>query len=338
MPNDLFLHLDFKFKLKLNSINNQHHLGAFMQNLKLDDIINKIIEDLNLDEQAKAQVMRNFSNLNNKKVNILITGATGVGKSSTINALFDNEKAKVGRSPNPETQHIQRYEFGNLILWDSPGLGDGREADIKHSKGIINKLLEKDQNGDLLIDLILVLLDGGTRDLGTSYELINHVIIPNLGEDKSRLLIAINQCDRANNGRGWDREKCEPNSDLINFLNDKVNSVKSRIKEATGVDVNPIYYSAGDLSYGEKPYNLSKLLALILQSTKPEKRLIFKDKINKQKELWEKDDRLKNYQEEVEKSFIESFIEFIVPVVKFGKKLYDVITDPIGTIKKAFFG
>lgn len=113
---------------------------------------------------------------------MLITGATGSGKSSTINALFGTDTAKVGMGVDPETMDIQKYELDNLVLWDSPGLGDGKEKDQRHAKGIIKKLNELDKDGRPLIDLVLVILDGGSRDLGTSYELINQVIIPNLGE------------------------------------------------------------------------------------------------------------------------------------------------------------
>ena len=73
----------------------------------------------------------------------MITGATGSGKSSTINALFDMEVAKVGVGVDPETMDIKKYELDNLVLWDSPGLGDGKEADVKHAKNIIEKLYEK---------------------------------------------------------------------------------------------------------------------------------------------------------------------------------------------------
>ena len=55
-----------------------------------------------------------------------------------------------------------------------------------------------------IIDLVLVLLDGGSWDLGTSYELINDVIINTLkksGEGcTDRLLVAINQCDMVMKG------------------------------------------------------------------------------------------------------------------------------------------
>lgn len=62
------------------------------------------------------------------------------GKSSTINALFGENVAKVGCTPDPETMEIERFDPGNLILWDSPGLEDGKEADNRNAKNIIKKL------------------------------------------------------------------------------------------------------------------------------------------------------------------------------------------------------
>lgn len=276
-----------------------------------DELVNSINEDKTLDEVAKTQVLRNLAKLKDTKVNILITGATGCGKSSTINALFNSEKAKVGQGVDPETMDIAKYELENIVLFDSPGLGDGKDADVRHSKNIIDKLYEKDKNGDALIDLVLVILDGSSRDLGTSFELINQVIIPNLGEDKGRLLIAINQADMAMKGRNWDYENNKPEPELVNFLNDKVESTRRRIKEATGVDVTPIYYSAGYKEGNEeqRPYNLSKLLAFILRHTKAEKRAVFIQDLNKKKDMWEDDDRLEDYKQEVRKTLWESVTE-----------------------------
>lgn len=273
-----------------------------------DEFADAITSDATLTETAKAQVIRNLAKLRETKVNILITGATGCGKSSTINALFNSEKAKVGQGSDPETMSITKHELDNIVLFDSPGLGDGKEADILHSKSIIDKLYEKDSKGEMLIDLVLVILDGGSRDLGTSFELINSVIIPNLGEDKSRLLVAINQADMAMKGRHWNNAENKPEPELVAFLDEKVTSTKNRIKEATNVNVEPIYYVAGykDGCKSQNPYNLSKLLLCILQHTKPEKRAAFSQDLNQDEKMWADDDKLKNYGEEIQFSLWES--------------------------------
>ncbi len=62
---------------------------------------------------------------------------------------------------------------------------------------------------------------------------------------KDRVLVAINQADMAMKGKNWDYENNRPNEKLQAFLEEKVQSVKRRVKEATGVDIEPIYYSAG---------------------------------------------------------------------------------------------
>lgn len=217
-----------------------------MRKENIYDEIQKDIMKADISENDKNKMLKNVMKLKDNKINIMITGATGCGKSSTINAMFDTEVAKVGVGVDPETMEIEKYELDNLILWDTPGLGDGKEADNRHAKNIIQKLSEVDENGNALIDLVLVILDGGSRDLGTSYELINNVIIPNLGEGKEdRILVVINQADMAMKGRNWDYEKNEPKQQLVDFLEDKVQSVKKRVYEATGVEIEPIYYSAG---------------------------------------------------------------------------------------------
>ncbi len=246
-----------------------------------------------MSESEKLRLNKKLLEYQEKKINLMITGCTGCGKSSTINALFDMERdpafakqelAKIGTGVDPETMKISRYELGNLILWDSPGLGDGKDRDAQHRRNIINKLNEKDDKGDLLIDLVLVIVDGSNRDMGTSYELINNVIIPELGKNaEKRILVGINKADAAKSGRDWDYENHRPLPSLEKFLNEKAESVKKRIHEATGVEIEPICYSAGYKEEGEPQepsYNLAKLLTYIIRYTPKEKRLGYVDNIN----------------------------------------------------------
>lgn len=287
-------------------------IAQLVENLSQDSEFQK------LDEAGKTKFLRLMNKADSQKINILLTGGTGVGKSSTINALFGSQKAKVGVGVDPETMEMKEFDLNGIVLYDSPGLGDGKQKDIEHSKKIQDLLYKLDKDHQPLIDLVLVLLDGTSRDYGTAYQLINNVIIPNLGEDKSRLLIAINKCDTAMSGRGWDFEKNEPKENLVNFLNEKVKSTKRRIKEATGVDVDIIYYSAGYKEDGEEqlPYNLSKLLAFMLKHTPAKKRCIIEKDLNKNKKMWENDEDVVKHQEEVKQSLWDSLSNLAEEVLK----------------------
>ena len=295
----------------------------------------------NVPEKDKIKMMKNLSNLKEQKINLMITGATGCGKSSTINALFDLDVAKVGTGAKPETMEITRYDLDNLILWDSPGLGDGKEADARHAKGIISKLLEKDQKGNFLIDLVLVILDGSSRDLGTSYELINNVIIPNLGENKkNRILVAINQADMAMKGRYWNYKENKPEPKLLEFLDDKVKLVSKRIKESTGLDITPIYYSAGFKEETEKqnPYNLSKLLYYIIKHTPKEKRASYAQNINQNTEMWVDSDGLKNYKKGIFDELSDAISEGIFNGVYYGGEIGSLLGKPGEVVGKVIGG
>ena len=295
-----------------------------MRNESIFEAMAKDINNSNLSAADKQRMMTNLAAMRSQKMNIMITGATGCGKSSTINALFDSNMAKVGEGADPETMTIEKYEYGNLILWDSPGLGDGAENDVRHSKNIIRKLHERDENGNLLIDLVLVILDGGSRDLGTSYDLINNVIIPNLGEERDkRILVAINQADVAMKGKYWNYEEHRPEPRLEEFLAQKAESVKNRIFEATGVSVEPICYSAGYTEDGvqEPPYNLNKLLMYIILHTPCAKRVLLTDPINPSKENFRYDDALRDYNEEVRKSLGESIRDGLTEGVSVGSDI-----------------
>lgn len=207
------------------------------------------------DIEAKMKLMEIYP------LDVMVTGVTGAGKSTTLNSLFERCVTKVGNGVEPETMELASYELNKVArFWDTPGLGDGVERDTVHARKIVDLLYKTYTKNDYYygwIDLVLVVIEGVNRDMGTTYRLLNELIIPNIQAD--RVLVAINQCDVAMKGRHWDEARKQPDEVLENFLREQASSIKRRVKEATGVDiVMPVYYS------GEYGYNTEKLMDLII--------------------------------------------------------------------------
>lgn len=241
----------------------------------LIDTLLKIVNDTKLIPNISKEKIRNkLLELKNQKVNIMIIGGTGVGKSSTINALFKGNVTKVGMNPSPETMEISKFSIDdNITIWDSPGLGDGIR-DKGHKEKIIELLHKIDKKGKNFIDCVLVLVSASNKDLGTEFTLINKVLIPNLGEEPDkRIIVAINKSDEAISERYWDKEKNEPSDEQRKFLEEKVVDIQNRIYESTGVDIKPMYYKAGysDEVFKDPAYKIDELMIHILEHIPPKK-------------------------------------------------------------------
>ena len=69
-------------------------------------------------------------------VNILVTGKTGVGKSSLINGVVGQEVAVEGDGLDRGTVTVQAFSFKyhdvDVTIWDSPGLQDGLDKEEEY--------------------------------------------------------------------------------------------------------------------------------------------------------------------------------------------------------------
>lgn len=95
------------------------------------------------------------------EVSILITGKTGTGKSSLVNAILGKEVAGVGKSLDPETVRVTSFTANingiTVRIWDSPGLQDGLNNEVAYLKDIENECKGK-------VDLFLYCISIGPEN------------------------------------------------------------------------------------------------------------------------------------------------------------------------------
>lgn len=297
-----------------------------------EQYLGKIFEPLNekIGEEHTSTLKTAFFNaISNTRVNLLIVGATGVGKSTTIKAIFDTHGTKerqnieIKSGGKPVTMDIANYRIDdNLTIYDSPGLGDGGQ-DTTHTQKIQKLLTTRDENGNALIDLVLVIIDASVeRDLESTFKTIKVIGQALAEEDRDRILIALNKCDRGSSHpkAKWDYEAGKPNDFLKLALDKKVTEIQYRILETTGLKIEPIPYTAGFYDEDEdkqyKSYNLDKIIATAFNKLKgkdPRKVISLQKNINEEA-FQGSNDGLENYREKTDNSFFNA-VESVVDMV-----------------------
>ena len=100
------------------------------------------------DVDVKRHFDEFFRQKREAKFSLLITGKTGVGKSSLVNALFGTEvRAREGNKKFADTVEVIVYtetkEGVNIRVWDSPGLEDGTGNDETYLADIGSEITEE---------------------------------------------------------------------------------------------------------------------------------------------------------------------------------------------------
>lgn len=224
-----------------------------MSRVNLTEILNQ------LTAKSGGQFSREHHELIKRRLNrelnytprVAIFGKTGAGKSSLLNALFDQEispTSDVAACTREAIEHTINTGRGSLTLIDCPGVGESHERDQEYHQ-LYRGLLEG--SGDHGIDMILWVLKGDDRAFTADLEFYSRVVKPAMDQNLPFLFI-LNQVDKIEPYREWDQELNEPGVNQMKNINEKRSYVSTCFSIPTSLII-PVAaaqgYQVGSLMY-----------------------------------------------------------------------------------------
>ncbi len=190
---------------------------------------------------------------------VAVIGKSGVGKTTTINSLFNVEwhtSEILTGTTDAQMETFQLKGEGKLSVVDMPGLGDSIAKDIEFKK-IYQEILPD-------VDVILYIIQADDRGLGEDERIIRDVVLQ-CGKDlDKKMVVGINKVDLLgeNEGLEWDDRINLPSEEQEELIENKCNDIVRHLSKATGIKKDAIvYYSA------VKRYHLFHVLyAIVMHS------------------------------------------------------------------------
>lgn len=234
-----------------------------------------VVAEIPIPLPSEVQDKLNEWESNSKSVSIMITGKTGVGKSTLVNTLVGQEVAKEGRDlshcSTKVESHSKKVEDVDLTVWDSPGLQDETQKEAEYLQDI------KQNCGDihLLVYCIRMSEENCRTDIIAMKKLTD-----TLGQDlwKNAIIVLTFANDvvaKARAKHGNDEKKIQKyfKKNLKKWKKEIVAKLQSEVglpqELAEHVDILPAGYRKNPkLPIKDSPYWLTKLWLRALLATK----------------------------------------------------------------------
>lgn len=156
-------------------------------------LISAILNKGGVSKGEKSQVLNKLNEeITGRPFKVAVIGQSGVGKSSTLNAVFGlnlpTSDIEEGTTEIIEKVFPMRDGF-NLSIFDMPGLLQNRKRD-KVYEDMYKEILPQ-------CDVIVYIIKANTRNIGDDCRILKDIVLPicNANSIKDNLIIAVNKVD-----------------------------------------------------------------------------------------------------------------------------------------------
>lgn len=238
----------------------------------------------NVDESQVEKMWKEIES-SSLKLNILMAGKTGVGKTSLVNAIIGKEVGLVAKDGEPCTRINSGYlpwetDSGNICFTDVPGFGEANAPTIDGLSYEENvRRLGREAN------VLLLVINCSDKALEKEEEFLrNWKKDPELS--KVPVIVAINKIDAMKPIREWDPKKLN----ILHPSTEKERQIKSFVDYVSGLPAFNEYAYAGRIfpvcageEWGKDTYGIQDLKEAINDSV-PEMLGLLVTRINQTKE------------------------------------------------------
>lgn len=198
----------------------------------IERLFELILKVATLSPTTRQQVLGEVQNQINKPFKVAVIGQSGVGKSTTINAVFgvNNYVSDIAEgTTNIEEQTFDIDGHYKMIFYDTPGLNNDIDKDKKYLK-MYEEILPQ-------CDVIMYIINAATRNFGEDCRILKEHIIPLCSEKgiMQNIIIAINKIDAIgesdsdNPESKWDIVKNEPTLHLENLIEQRLKDMCAKM-------------------------------------------------------------------------------------------------------------
>lgn len=222
-----------------------------------------------------------------KAPKITVIGKTGVGKSSTINALFGSSLAISHTKSCTQLEEMVQVNKGSksLIVFDMPGLLEDIEADEVH-KQTYSRVIPQ-------CDVAVWVLDAADRAIAADQSAIRDVVGPANPALLDRLVIGLNKVDEIQPGT-WIESANVPSPTQKKSIERRIEDIIEKL-----LKVCPRLRSDRIIPYSAtKRYRLTKLRNAMEAACPPERMWVLKSR-----------ESLADYRELVDKSVLDEIAQ-----------------------------